>query len=210
MLRAANCYGIRHEGIEKPSFLISAARTLVIVDELTEFLARLYAQLDAAVPKHLARLAFVDLGIDVQRGKDWIKRRRRNVHQERFIEPLVLNVPFLPLDMGIAFVNLRGLRKSGTLLMDRLRRKKSRHLGRKFFQPHGAVIFKKWMKGVIADPRLIPEDVIAEVTYLFEHLAYVVDRPVICCELDTGEAERALRLAALRIGDQRMFRDPHP
>ena len=99
----------------------AAARARVVPAELAQLLARLDAELDAAVPEHLAGLAVVHLGVDVERGEQRIERRRRGVHQERLVEALVLDEAALALDVLVALVDLRGLREARALLVHRLR-----------------------------------------------------------------------------------------
>ena len=118
-------------GIEEPLLLGASAGRLVVAAELAELLARLDAELDAAVPQHLAGLALVDLGVHVERGEQRVERRRRGVHQERFVEALVLDVAPLAADVLVALVDLRGLREAGALLVHRLRREQPGHLRRR-------------------------------------------------------------------------------
>ena len=121
---------VGHERIEEPLALRRSRPVLRVVPaELAQLLARLDAELDAAVPQHLAGLAGVDLGVDVERGEQRIERRGRAVHQERFVEALVLDEAPLALDVLVALVDLRGLREAGALLVHRLRREQPRHVG---------------------------------------------------------------------------------
>ena len=67
--------------------------------------------------------------------------------------------------------------------------------GPRSVDPHRAVVLEQRMEGVVADPGLVPEHVVAEVADLLEDLADVVDRAVVGRELDAGQAERPLGLA---------------
>ena len=64
------------------------------------------------------------------------------------------------------------------------------------------------MEGVVADPRLVPENVVAKVPDLLEHLPHVVDRAVVGRELDAREAEGPLGLGPRLVLDERMLGDP--
>ena len=74
-------------------------------------------------------------------------------------------------------------------------------------EPHRAVVLEQRVEGVVADPGLVPEHVVAEVPDLLQHLAHVVDRAVVGRELDAGEPERALRLVPLGVLHQRVVAD---
>ena len=69
------------------------------------------------------------------------------------------------------------------------------------------MVLEQRMEGVVADPGLVPEHVVAEVPDLLQHLAHVVDRAVVGRELDAGEPERALGLVPLLVLDQRVGAD---
>ena len=105
----------------------------------------------------------------------------------------MLDVAPLAADVLVALVDLGGLRKAGPLLVNGLGGKQSRQLRAQTHDPHRTVVLEERVKGVVADPRLVPQDVVTQVTDLLEHLADVVDRPVIGRELDAGEPERTVR-----------------
>ena len=69
--------------------------------------------------------------------------------------------------------------------------------GAELLEPHRAVVLEQRVEGVVADPGLVPQHVVAQVPDLLQHLAHVVDRAVVGRELDAGEAERPLGLVAL-------------
>ena len=192
------------EGVEEPVLLGAPAGPLEVAGELAELLADLDAELDAAVPERLAGLALVHLGVDVERREQRVEGRGRGVDQEGFVEPLVLDEAALAPDVLVALVDLRGLREAGALLVDGLGGEQARHLGPQRRQPHGAVVVEERVEGVVADPGLVPQHVVAEVPDLLEHLAHVVDRAVVGRELDAGEPERALRPVPLGVGHQRV------
>ena len=101
----------------------------------------------------------------------------------------MLDIAFLTLDMGVPFVDLRGLRETGPLLVHRLGGKQPGHLRSQFLQAHRAVVLEKRMKRVVADPSLVPEHVIAKMADFLQNLLDVVNRAVIGRELDAGEPE---------------------
>ena len=125
-LRSANRDDVGHERIEEPGFLGAAAGLGVVAAELAQLLARLDAELDAAVPQHLPGLALVHLGVHVERREQRIERRRRGIHQERLVEALVLDIASLAANVLVALVDLRGLRETGALLVHRLGREEAR------------------------------------------------------------------------------------
>ena len=104
----------------------------------------------------------------------------------------MLDIAQLTSDMLIALVDLRGLRETSALLVDRLGGEQPCHFRAQVLEAHRAVVVEQWMKGVVADPRLIPQHVIAKMADLLEHLSDVVDRPVIGRELNAGEPERTV------------------
>jgi len=60
-------------------------------------------------------------------------------------------------------VDLRRLREARALLVDRLRREQTGHLGIELLETHRTVVVEQRMEGVVADPRFVPEHVVAEV-----------------------------------------------
>ena len=72
------------------------------------------------------------------------------------------------------------------------------------------MIVEQRVEGIVADPGLVPQHVVAEMSDLLQHLADVVDRPVIGRELDAGEPEGAFCLVALLVRDQRIRLDLLP
>ena len=205
--RAAHRHAVGHERVEEPLLLRIARSACVVVAELAQLLARLDAQLDAAVPQHLAGLALVDLGVDVERREQRIERRGRDVLQERLVEALVIDEALLPAQVLVALVDLAGLREAGALLVHRLRREQPRALGAQVGQPHRAVVVEQRVEGVVADPGLVPQHVLAQVADLLEHLAHVVDRAVVGAQLDARQPERPRRVGQLLVGDQRVAPD---
>src|SRR5262245_61820938 len=63
------------------------------------------------------------------------------------------------------------------------------------------------MEGVVADPGLVPEHVVAKMTDLLEDFADVVDGAVVGGELYAGHPEGALCLVSLRVLDKRVRPD---
>ena len=122
----------------------------------------------------------------------------------------MLNEAPLAADVLVALVDLGSLREAGALLVDGLGGEEPRHLRPQRGQAHRAVVLEERMEGVVADPGLVPEDVLAEVPDLLQDLADVVDGAVVGRELDAGEPEGALRLVALRVRHQRVRPDLLP
>ena len=106
---------VGHEGVEEPLLLRIAAGAREVLAELAQLLARLDAEFDAAVPQHLAGLALVHLGVDVERREQRVERRGRDVLQERFVEALVVDEALLPAQVLVALVDLAGLREAGAV-----------------------------------------------------------------------------------------------
>ncbi len=69
------------------------------------------------------------------------------------------------------------------------------------------MVVEQRMECVVADPRFVPQHVVAQVPDPFEHLLDVVDGAVVRRELDAREAERTLRVGAGFVGDQRIVAD---
>ena len=61
---------------------------------------------DALMPKKLARLAFLHLGIHIQRCEDLVIRRCRGIHHEGIVHDLVRHIALLPLDVAVFFEDL--------------------------------------------------------------------------------------------------------
>ena len=119
----------------------------------------------------------------------------------------MLDVAALAADVLVALVDLRGLREARALLVHGLGGEQPRHLLVEFLQTHRAVIGEQRMEGVVADPCLVPQDVVAEMPDLLQDLADVVDRAVVGAELDARQAEWTLRLVALGILHPRIGTD---
>jgi hypothetical protein len=207
VLGAADRHDIGDERIEEPSLLRVAPVAFIEMNELPQLLAHFDAKLDAAVPEHLARLALVHLGVHVERCEQRVERRGRDLHQKGFVEPLVLDIAGLPADMLVLLVDLARLGEAGALLVHGLGREKPRGVRPEALEAHRAVTGEQRMKGVVADPGLVPQDVVAEVPDLLQDLADVVDGSVIGRELDAGEAERTLGIGAALVLDERVFGD---
>jgi hypothetical protein len=80
-------------------------------------------------------------------------------------------------DVFIALVNLRGLRKARSLLVDGLRREQSRHVWCQVLEPHRAMVIEQRVESVVTDPCLVPQHVLTRVTDLLQHLAERQPRP---------------------------------
>ena len=113
------------------------------------------------------------------------------------IQPLMRAETRLAAQMVILLVNLRGLRKTGLLLMHRLRHKNARIVFIEIQQQRRAVSHHR-DKLLVTDPRRVKQDVIAEMADFIDHLARVIHRAVIGAQLDHRQAERARRVGFFR------------
>ena len=136
-------------------------------------------------------------GVNIQSGKKRIERARGSVHHERVIEALMRNVAFLALDVAILFVNLRGLRETGLLLVNRLRHEDTGIFGPELEQERRAVLHHR-DELLVAHPSRVKKNVVAKPPDRVDHLAGVVDCPVVSAQLDHGQAEGALFIGLLR------------
>ena len=74
-------------------------------------------------------------------------------------------------------------------------------------QAHGVVAGEQGVELHEARPRLVEQDVIAQVADAVKDHPGVVDGPVVAALLDDGEPERALGLPPVRVCDQRVGAD---
>ena len=102
------------------------------------------------------------------------------------------------MDMVILLVDLRSLRKTGLLLMDRLDDHDSRVIFMQIEEQRRAVL-EHGNELFIADPSRIKEDIIAEMTNTVDDVTGIIQRPVISTELDNSQAERSLSLSFFRV-----------
>ena len=92
-------------------------------DQLTglqQHFARFDAAEHALAPHAPPGLAFVHFGVDIERGKQRVKRAGRHMHHKGVVKALVVAIACLLIDVVVFFVDLRGLRKAGLLLVHRL------------------------------------------------------------------------------------------
>ncbi len=141
----------------------------------------------------------MNFGVDIQRGKQRIKRAGRGVQHKGVIQPLVRAEARLAAQVVIFFVDLRGLREARLLFMHRLGDKDPRIVLIQIEQQRRAVSHHR-DKLLVTDPRRIKQDVVAQVADLIDHLAGVVDRAVVGAKLDHRQAERT-RLSGLTRRD---------
>lgn len=97
------------------------------------------------------------------------------------------------MDMVVLLMDLRSLRKTSLLLMDRLDDHDTRIVFMQIEEQRRAVL-EHGNELFIADPGRIKEDVVAEMTDAVDDIAGIVQRPVISAELDDSQAERPLGL----------------
>ena len=95
----------------------------------------------------------------------------------------------LAFDVIVFFVDLRGLRESGLLLMYRLRNDNARVIFVQLQQQRRA-FFHHRDELLVTDPRGIKQDVITQMTDFIDHLTRVVHGTVISTKLDNRQAER--------------------
>ena len=91
---------------------------------------------------------------------------------------------------GYPFMDLRGLREPGLLLMHRLGHENARIVLVQLQQQRGGFRHHR-NKLLVAHPRRVKEDVIAQMADLVDHLTGVVDRAIVSTKLDHCRAERA-------------------
>ena len=168
-----------------------------------DHLARLNPQLDALRPQPASAFTFVDLGIHVQRGEQRIKRAGGGMQHKRVVQPLVRTEARLTANVVILFMDLRRLREAGLLFVHRLGHENPRIVLVQFQQERGRFRHHR-NKLLVAHPGGVKEDVVAQMTDLVDHLAGVVDRPVVGAKLNDRQAERT-RLVGLfrrRLADK--------
>ncbi len=185
------CYRIRNKRFDHPA----------VGDDR---FARLDAKLHTVGPQPLAALAFVDFRVDVQRREQRIKGAGGGVQHEGVIEPLVRAKARLTTNMVIFFVDLRGLREPGLLLVHRLGDENPRIVFVKLQQQRRAVGHHR-DKLLIADPRGVKQDVVAQVADFIHHLTGVINGAVVGAKLNDRQPERTRLLRARRghFGNQR-------
>ena len=146
------------------------------------------AQFHAVLPHLAAGGTGVDLGVDGNGGKHGVKRTRRGVGHKGIVEYLVVAVPRLVVDVIILFMDLRSLRKTGLLFMDRLDDEDTRIVVMQV-EEKGRAVLEHGNELFIADPGRIKEDVVAEMADAVDDVTGVVQRAVIGVELDDGQTE---------------------
>ena len=186
-------------GIFTPRLAVDQCRDegLDVLAGLHEQLAGFNAHADAVRPKALTAHAFVHLRIDVERRKERVEGRSGRVHHEGVVEALMRAVAALALDVAVLLVDLRGLRETGLLLMHGLRHEDARIFRSEIEKQRRAVLHHR-DELFIAHPGRVKEDVVAEVTNAVDDLTSVIDRAVVCAELDDRKAERTLGFCFFR------------
>ncbi|MNC02160.1 hypothetical protein D3C75_495300 [compost metagenome] len=119
------------------------------------------------------------------------------MQHKRVVETLMRAETRLAAKMVILFMDLRGLGESGLLLMHRLGDKDPRIVFIKFQQQRRAVCHH-WDKLLVTHPCGVKQDVVAQLANLVDHLAGVVNRPVISAKLDHRQAERTRFISLFR------------
>ncbi len=163
-----------------------------------DLLSGLDGDLHRIGPQLLACFPFVNLRIHVQRCEELVQRRSGGVHHESVVHSLVGHIAILPFDVRVFFMDLGGHGETGLLLMHRLAHEDPRVLRRQV-QEQRAAVLHHGDELLVAHPRGVEENVIAEVTDLIHHLAGIVDAAVICAQLDHRQTHRPLGLRLLRI-----------
>ncbi len=201
-VRVGEADAIGDEGLEEPA----PRRVLLLLLELAadrpHLLAELDAEPDGVVPQHFAGTALHHLRADVERGEQRIERRGRGVQHEELVEAAMLDAPALALDVAVAHVDLRGLGEARELLVGRLRRDDAGRIGVECWKPHGEAAGIERVEFHEARPRLVEQDVVAQMPDLLDDAAGVVDRAVIGALLDHRDPERPLAPPRLLVGDR--------
>src|SRR5690349_17721585 len=73
--------------------------------------------------------------------------------------------------------------------------------------PHRTAVREQRMKGVVADPCLVPEDVIAEAPNPLEHRGHAADRPIAGRQLQARETKWTWGPVELRVPHERVAAD---
>ena len=112
-------------------------------------------------------------------------------------------VALLVVDVIVLFMNLRGLGKAGLLLVNRLSHHDARVVAVQV-QQQGRAVPQHGDKLLVADPGRVEQDIVAEMSYLIDDVAGIVQRAVIGAELNDGQAEgpRLLCLFRVPLGSQ--------
>jgi hypothetical protein len=129
------------------------------------------------------------------------------VQHEEFIEAAMLDAPALALDVAVLDVNLRSLREARELLVGGLGGDDAGLVGAEVIEPHGEAAGVDRVELHEAGPRLVEQDVVAQMADPFDDHAGIVDGAVIGALLDHGDPERPLALPRLLVGNQRMVAD---
>ena len=168
-----------------------------MVAGLQQQLARLDPEAYALHPHAFPALPGMHARVDIQGGEQRVERAGGGVHHEGVIQPFMVDVARLSLDVAVFLVDLRGLGEAGLLLVDRLGDQDPRIVLVQLQQQRRA-LFHHRNKLLVADPGGVEQDVVAQVTYLVDHLAGVVDGAVVGAELDHRQAERPPLASPLR------------
>ena len=126
------------------------------------------------------------------------------MQHEEFVEAAVLDAPLLALNVAVPDMDLRGLAEARELLVRRLRGEDARAVGPQPGEAHGKAAGIERMKLHEARPRLVEQDVVAEMADLLDDGARVVDRAVVGALFDHCDAEGSLALPRLLVLDQRV------
>ena len=127
------------------------------------------------------------------------------MQHKRVVQPLVRTEARLTADVVILFMDLRRLREPGLLLVHRLGHENTRIVLVKLQQERRRFRHHR-NKLLVAHPRGVKKDVVTQMADLVDHLAGVVDRPVVGAKLNDRQAERASLVGLFR----RRFADQIP
>ena len=140
----------------------------------------------------------MDFGIDIESGKEWIKRTRRRLSHECIINGLVIHITRLVVNMTILFLILLRLGKTGLLFVYRLDDKDTRIVFSQV-QKQGTTVFEHGNELFVSGPCRIKEDVIAEMSDAVYYITGIVQRTIVGIQLDDCQAERSGLLRLFRI-----------
>ena len=166
-------------------------------------LARFDTVHHAVHPHVAAALAFMHLGVNVQRCEQRIKRAGGSVHHKGIIQPLVRDIALLSFDVAVFFMDLRGLGEACLLFMHGLGNQNPRVVFVQLQQQRRAVGHHR-DKLLVTHPGGVKQDVITQVPNLIHHLTGVVDGAIVSAELDHRQTERTriARTARCNFGHQ--------
>ena len=135
--------------------------------------------------------------IHIQRGEQRVERAGGGLGHERVVQPAMVAVARLALDVAVLLVDLRGLGETGLLFVHRLGDEDARVVFVEVEQHRRAVLHHR-DELLVADPRRVEQDVVAQLADTVDHLPGVVDGAVIGAQLNDRQTEWPWQLRLVR------------